>query len=145
MQRDVQDRQIINGTFGELWVNNEYLATVKSFEAKVNLTYADVNRPRDLWDGKKLLKLDGQGSFVIQKYSSLAIRLMHEKLEKGEIPNIKLMGKLDDPASMGAERVVLKNVTFNNFTLMSFEHAKENEENFDFNFRHYELYDFIEA
>lgn len=145
MITDVEDRQIINGTFGEIWVNNEYIATLKNFEAKVNITYGEVTRPRDLWDGKKMLKLDGQGSFTLQKYSSLAIRLMHEKLKKGEVPQVKIMGKLDDPSALGAERIVFKNVTFNSFTLLAFEHAKENEEALDFNYRHYELYDFIEG
>lgn len=144
MQRDVADSQIINGTFGELWINNEYLATVTKFEAKLNMTYADVKRPRDLWKGKKLIELDGNGSFTMEKYSSVGLRHLNDALSKGVIPDIKLMGKLDDPASSGAEKVIFKNVTFNNFTVLSFEHAHAEEESFDFNFRHYELYDYID-
>lgn len=142
--KDIQDQQIINGTWGEVWVNNELLCTLTKFEAKVNMTYADVTRPRDLWDGKKLLKLDGQGNFAFQKYDSTVLRLFDKRrLDMGLIPDIKIMGKLDDPAALGAERVIFKNVTLNNFTVLAFEHAKEAEEAMDFNFRDYEIYDLI--
>lgn len=142
--RDILDEQIINGSFGEVWVDDEYLATLKKFECKVSMNYADVVRPRDLWKGKKLLELEGSGSLVIGKYSSLGLRLMHEKLSQGRTPVVKIMGKLDDPTALGAERIMIKNVTFNELTLFDFEHAKDLEESLPFNFRHYELYDLIE-
>ena len=142
--KDIQDQQIINGTWGEVWVNNLYLCTLIKFEAKVNITYANVKRPRDLWDGKKILQLDGQGNFTFQKYDSTVLRLFDKrKLDQGLIPDIKIMGKLDDPAALGAERVIFKNVTLNNFSSLAFENAKEAEEAMDFNFRDYEIYDMI--
>lgn len=142
--RDILDEQIINGTFGEIWIDDEYLATLKKFDAKVSMSYADVVRPRDLWKGKKLLELEGSGSIVIGKCSSVGLRLMHEKLQAGRTPVVKIMGKLDDPTALGAERIMFKNVTFTELTLLDFEHAKDLEENLPFNFRHYELYDYIE-
>lgn len=144
MARDILDEQIINGTYGEVWIDDTYLATLKKFDAKVTMNYADVVRPRDLWKGKKLLELEGSGSVTVGKYSSLGLRLMHEKLSAGRTPVVKIMGKLDDPTALGAERIMIKNVTFTEMTLFDFEHAKDLEETLPFNFRHYELYDFIE-
>ncbi|MET3616729.1 hypothetical protein ABID14_000349 [Peptoniphilus olsenii] len=142
--KDILDEQIINGTYGEVWIDDEYLATLKKFECKVAMSYADVVRPRDLWKGKKLLELEGTGSVVVGKYSSLGLRLMHDKLMAGRTPVVKIMGKLDDPTALGAERIIIKNVTFTELTLFDFEHAKDTEESLPFNFRHYELYDLIE-
>lgn len=144
MARDILDEQIINGTFGEIWIDDTYLATLKKFDAKVSINYAGVVRPRDLWKGKKLLELEGSGSVTVGKYSSIGLKFMHEKLQAGRTPVVKIMGKLDDPTALGAERIMLKNVTFTDFTLFDFEHAKDLEETLSFNFRHYELYDFIE-
>lgn len=45
MKRDVRDDQIINGTFGEVWIDDTYLATLTKFEAKVAMSYEDVKRP----------------------------------------------------------------------------------------------------
>ncbi|WP_455256649.1 phage tail tube protein [Peptoniphilus asaccharolyticus] len=144
MARDILDEQIINGTFGEVWIDDTYLATLKKFEVKVSMTYADVVRPGDLWKGKKLLELEGNGSVTVGKYSSIGLKFMHEKLQAGRTPVVKIMGKLADPTALGAERIMIKNVTFTEFTLFDFEHAKDLEETLSFNFRHYELYDFIE-
>ena len=55
MIRDIQDEQVINGTFGEVWIDDTYLATLTKFEAKVAMTNGDILRPRDIWKGKKLL------------------------------------------------------------------------------------------
>ena len=144
MIRDIQDEQVINGTFGEVWIDDTYLATLTKFEAKVAMTNGDILRPRDLWKGKKLLELEGSGSLTMGKYSSIGIQLMHTKLSQGRTPVVKIMGKLDDTTALGAERIMLKNVTFSELTLFDFEHAKALEETIPFNFRHYELYDFIE-
>lgn len=141
--KDVKDTQVINGTYGEIWVNNTYLATLKKFSAKVKLNYGDVVRPRDLWKGKKLIELEGEGELTVDKYDSLGINLMHDALSRGTTPDIKIMSKLDDPGAIGAERIVIKNVTFNELTLADFEHAKTLEESLSFSFRHYELYDAI--
>lgn len=145
MKRDIRDDQIINGTFGEVWIDDTYLATLTKFEAKVAMSYEDVKRPRDLWKGKKLVELDGTGSLTMGKYSSMGLKFMHDKLSQGRTPVVKIMGVLDDPTALGAERIMLKNVTFTELDLLNFEHAKALEETFSFNFRHYELYDFIEG
>ena len=34
--------QVINGTYGEVWFDDDYLAEVVSGQAKVSLTYDDV-------------------------------------------------------------------------------------------------------
>ena len=57
--------QVINGTFGEVWFDDDYLAEVVSGQAKVSLTYDDVKRARCLMVAKKLIKAEGKGSIKL--------------------------------------------------------------------------------
>ena len=61
--------QVYNGTYGEVWVNGNYLAETKSFRAEVNCNYEAVPQARDLMDGQKLTGLEGQGEMVLHKVS----------------------------------------------------------------------------
>lgn len=36
-------QQVMNGTWGELWIDGTYMAEVTAFEAKVSLDKTDVN------------------------------------------------------------------------------------------------------
>ena len=38
--------QVINGTWGEIWIDGTYMAEVTAFEAKVTLDKTDVNMTR---------------------------------------------------------------------------------------------------
>ena len=38
-----QAKQVINGTWGEVWINGEYVSEVSALQAKVTLTKVDVN------------------------------------------------------------------------------------------------------
>ena len=50
--------RVINGTFGEVWVDNDYMAEATALEAKMKLDTSEVNEgvsnlPYDIgWDGK---------------------------------------------------------------------------------------------
>ena len=65
--------QVYNGTYGEVWVNGNYLAETKSFRAEVNCNYEAVPQARDLMDGQKLTGLEGQGELVLFMVSAFQI------------------------------------------------------------------------
>ena len=49
-----ESNRVINGTWGEMWVNDLYLAEVEEGKAEIDLTCSDVSMVRTLTPGKKL-------------------------------------------------------------------------------------------
>ena len=54
--------QVINGTYGELWLNDEYIGEVVSCKGEVSVSYTDVSMVRSLTAGKKMTKVEGKGN-----------------------------------------------------------------------------------
>lgn len=144
MPRVHAPENVINGSYGEIWIDDDYYAAVQSFEINVEMTKGDVKYPRDLWGYKKVTELAGTGSVTLQKVTSSGYNLMHNKISQGKTPVFKILAKLADPDAFGVERIMVKNVTFNSMPLMNFSHAELGEETLDFDFAGYEVYDSIE-
>lgn len=142
--RQYKNTETINGSFGEVWIDDEYCASVQSCKVTYELTYADVKRPRKLTIGKKLIECNGTGELVLDKVDSAQLRRISDKIKDGKTPVSTIMCKLDDPDAKGAERVSITNVTFNDLALANFEHAALVQETLSFNFEDYELYDLME-
>ncbi|BEP28815.1 phage tail tube protein [Helicovermis profundi] len=135
--------KIINGTFGTIWVNNEKWIETKSFEAKVTGQYEDVDIAGKLGKSRKYIGYEGSGSINTNKVYSRGAKLLAEAFKTGNMPEIKIISKLSDPSSYGAERVIIKDVTFDEFTLAKFELKSPLEEELPFQFGDYELIDTI--
>lgn len=133
----------INGTFGRLWVNDEERANIKSFEAKVTLSWEDVPIADDLGTHKKYMGHAGEGTATFTKFDSYFLKLYAAGIKSGNIPEVSLVAKLSDPASYGAERVKFTEVTFDELTLSKFESKTITEEEIPFKFADYELLDQI--
>ena len=133
----------INGTFGSVWVNNEKWLDVDSFEATISLNFEDVNMSGDLGTYKKMTGWSGEGTITVKKVYSRGAALMGEATKTGIVPDITIVGKLDDPDSYGAERVSIENVTINEFTLLAFEQKTLATEELPFNFASYNYIDQI--
>lgn len=144
MKRDYENTETINGTYGELWIDDEFIASLQSCKATYELTYADVKRPRNLGIGKKLIECNGTGEIVCDKVNSSQVRRLSDKIKAGKTPVSTIVTKLDDPDARGAERAALNNVTFNDLELVNFEHAALVQETLSFNFENYDLYDLME-
>lgn len=140
----IESKRQINGTFGTVWVNNEKWMDVESFEAKVTLSFEDVNMAGDLATHKKLSGWAGEGSMTVKKVYSRGASLM-ANIARGIVPDVSIVGKLADPDAFGAERVELRNVTFNEFTLLAFEQKTLATEELPFNFSDYQPIDLIRS
>lgn len=139
---DITNR-IMNGTFGDIWVNNIKWVDLKSFEAKATAEYEDVNIQGKLGKGRKYMGYEGAGSITCHKVYSRGARLIADGFKTGIMPDIKIISKLDDPAAFGAERVVYSGVTFDEVTLAKFESKSLGEEELPFKFESYEYKDLI--
>lgn len=139
----MQDKQVINGTYGEAWVDSDYMADVTGVEATIDIDYEDINRPRKLSTGKKMIGWSGTGSLKFNKTTSRFIRLVGDNLRAGRQTAVDVITKLDDPDAIGAERVVLKNVVFENLTLANWEAKTAGEGEAPFFFDDWEPLDLI--
>lgn len=136
-------KNVINGTFGSLWVDNELWAETDSFEAIVNVDYEDVNIAGNLATHKKQIGWNGTGNLTIKKVNSRVAKKMAKAVKAGKTPRMKLVGKLADPDALGYERVAIYDVTFDSFTLMKFEQKTPGSQEIPFAFSDYDLIDAI--
>lgn len=142
---EIRPEQVVNGSFGEAWLENEYIAEILALKAELTIEYEDIKRPRKLGSGKKMMGMEGKGSLKMHKVTSRFIKLLSNKLKEGKQVSVTIISKLDDPDSIGAERVVIKNATFENLTLANWEAKTKGEEEINFSFDDWELLDIIEG
>lgn len=141
---EIRSEQVINGSFGEAWLDGDYLAEVKGVEARIEIQYEDVHRPRKLGRGQKMTGFEGTGTLTVHKVTSRFIKLISDNLKEGKQTTFTVISKLDDPDALGAERVVLKNVTPDNLTLANWEAKALGEDEMNFSFDDWDVLDLID-
>lgn len=137
--------QAINGSFGEVWFDDDYLSEVESAQAELALSYTDVPQARKLTKGKKLTNIEGSGTLKMHHVRSTIMKKVSAPLKRGKTPSFKIIIKLDDPDALGAERIVLYNCKLTKLTLMDWESGKVTEETIPFTFEDWDLLDVISA
>ena len=143
--KELDSNRVMNGSFGEAWVDDDYLGEVAAGKAELDVTYGDISRPRHLIDGKKLKKMEGKGSLKMYHVRSNIAKRMSDALKQGRTLSVKIIMRLEDPDAYGAERVALYGCKFGKATLMDWEAGKETEDSYDFTFEDWEFLDFIIA
>lgn len=136
-------QQVINGTWGELWVDDQYMAEVKSVKAEVTATYSDIVRTRHLINGKKLTALEGAGEFKLHKVSSTIMKKVSDCFKAGKTPSVTIKTKISDPDNGGVEQVALYNCTLDKAILADWEAGSNAEETYSFTFDSWEILDSI--
>ncbi len=135
--------QVINGTWGEAWLDSEYISEVTGLDAKVTPKTEAISQTRQLIDGTKITGLECKGTLKMNKISSRFIKLLSENLRKGIQSEFTIISKLEDPSSLGCERVKLIGCVFTELTLADWEMKKNLEESMEFTFRGWEALDVI--
>lgn len=143
MAKKMDKNKILRGTFGAVWLNNEELGAAKSFEAKITLEYEDIDIAGDLGKHKRYIGFTGEGTMTLHKIDSSIAELLHEGIRTGDIPDIKLVGKLEDPTGYGAERVEFTGVTINEVMALKWANKEIREEEVPFSFSGYRFIDLI--
>ncbi len=139
-----RSEQVINGTWGECWVDSDYIQEITSANAKVTPKTETISQTRQLVDGTKIVGLECKGELKVNKFSSRFIKYMSDDLKNGKQTEFTIILKIDDPAALGAERVKLVGCVFTEMTLADWEMKKNGEETIPFVFRDWELLDTIE-
>ena len=81
---------------------------------------------------------------VFHKVDSSITALVYKEVKKGRVPEIMIVGKLEDPASQGAERIQFNEVTLDELTLLNFEQKTLMEEEVPFKFADFLPLDLID-
>lgn len=137
-------RWTFNGTFGEIWIDDFYIGEAEAVTAELSNSYADIRKPRDLATYKKLLSTEGSGSLTFYKVNSSQVARAYAQAKTGHQQESEIIIKIDDPDALGFERVVLKNVNFENQPLTSFERAAETKQEISYFFANWEPLDLID-
>lgn len=135
--------QVISGTWGEMWLNGDKMSETSALQAKVSLKKTAVNMCGSLVDGQKVSGMELKGTLKMHKVSSAMIRANSVSIKNGKTLDYTIISNLDDPDSLGAERIVLKGVTFDELTLVDWEAKKNGEESVPFTFQDWDLLDLI--
>lgn len=135
--------QVISGTFGECWIDSDYVAEVTALKATLSAKTETISQCRKLIDGTKVTGIEAKGEIKLNKISSRFINMLADDLKKGIQTEFTIISKLDDPASMGCERIKLMGCTFTEVNLIDWELKKNGEESNSFTFTDFEKLDVI--
>lgn len=144
MKREYSPEQVINGTWGESWLDGDYLANVTALKAEINIKTTQIARVQSLVDGEKLTGLEYKGELKFHKVNSYVLKKYVKALREGRMPKCDIISNLKDPDALGAERVALYGCTFDKAILADWEAGKNLEESYSFTFQDYELLDTID-
>lgn len=137
-------KRIINGTYGEVWVDGEKVAECTACQAKVSKQKQTVNLCGQFMDDSKATNASGSGSLTLYHVDSGFARRQAE-LQNGVDRRSTVITKLKDPDAFGAERIALYNVSFDDLTLADWQAASIGSVTAPFTFSRYDLLDEIEV
>ena len=145
MSRAFTPERVINGTFGEVWLDGTYLPQATGLEAKFSLDKEEVHQCRKISKGYKVTGSDGKGTLKMIKTDSTLINIVGEDLQSGKMTEHTIISKLDDPDAWGAERIQFEGVKFDELTLADWELKKLGTESIPFTFESYTILDLIDS
>lgn len=141
--QNYKDGQVINGTWGEVWVNSHYLAEVVSLKATITLDKAEIKHTKRLTKGYKVMSMTCKGSIKLHKVDSYFLKEMAEEIKQGKQPVFTIESKLHDPNAIGEERIVIRDATFDSLNLIDWEAGKVGEDSYNFTFSEFEIVEAI--
>ncbi len=131
--------RVVNGTFADVWIDEQLMAEATALEAKLKLDVTEVKMLRTLYKGYKVTGISGSGTLKLNKVSSYFVDKMLDNIRNGKATRATITSNLDDPEAFGAERIVIKDCVFTELTLADWESGKLLEESIPFNFSDAEL------
>lgn len=134
-------QQVMSGTQGEVWIDGKYMAQVNAFKAEIKLIKEEVNQTKRMGKQYKTTGWEGTGNVKMNHVSSFFLKLMADNVKRGRQTVCTIIAKLDDPDAVGAERIVIRDATFDKLTLMDWEAKKLTEDDYDFTFTDFETLD----
>ena len=139
----IDERKVMNGTHGSVFLDGEEVAELKAFQAKLEFQKEEVKVAGKMATGTKYMGYSGKGSLTLHKVNSRMINYISDSIKAGKEPRFTLIGKLADPDADGVERIALNNVSFDDLTLFDFEVGALGQTECPFTFTDYDFLDLI--
>jgi hypothetical protein len=136
--------RVINGTWGEVWLDGDKVAEAYGLEAKVELEKEEVPICGKMGTDTKLMGYKGTGSIKLHKVNSRMMLKLSDQIKQGINPRFQILSALKDPAAYGAERILVKDACFDDLTLAAWEAKQKGEIESPFTFTDWELLDTIQ-
>lgn len=142
-----QAKNVINGTYGTIWVDSEKINECFGLKATVELKREDVKMVGNPWGGKKLIGYAGKGTIKMNKVTTRFTDKVFGIINSGMDAVFEIQSMLADPDAIngGKETVVLKNVCFDEISLQDWEAEKAGTYEIPFTFSGAEFQDKIDA
>lgn len=137
-------RRVINGTYGECWLDDELVSECFGLQAKIDIQKEDVPICGKASKSKKIVGWEGKGTVKLNKVNSRMVQKIGKMLKNGREVRVKIISTLADPDSFGAERVEIRDILFDDLTLADWEHAKNGQIEAPFTFEDFNMIDEIE-
>lgn len=137
--------RIMNGTFGEVWLDGDKVAECYGLEARVEFEKEEVPMCGRLGIDTKLMGYKGTGSIKMYKTNSRMMLKISDKIKGGENPRFQILSALKDPAAFGAERVLIKDACFDDLVLANWEAKTKGETDSPFTFTDWDPLDMVAA
>lgn len=136
-------RRVINGTYGQVWLDDAEVMETYGMQAKIEKKKEEISICGKPGTETKMVGFTGKGTVKVRKVSSRMGRLLTEGLRNGIDQRYQIISKLADPDSYGAERILIKDVSFDDLTLADWEAAKAGAVDIPFTFSDFEYMDMI--
>lgn len=137
----IDERRIMNGTWGEVWLDDLLVGEAYGIQAKCNFNKESVPMCGTMATGHKVTSFDGTGSLKLRKTSSRMSKAIGPWIRNGKDIRFTIISKLDDPDADGAEKVALYGVSFDDLTLADWEAGKMTDTECPFTFSNYRYLD----
>lgn len=126
--------QVINGTWGQIWYDGEYMAELISCKGEIGYKKTAVTQVGKLIDGQKITGLEPKGEFKIHHVNSTVMKKEIEAIKAGKTATHTIISNISDPDAAGAERVTYFNCVLDKVVLTDFEAGKLGERSYSFTF-----------
>ena len=138
-------KRVVSGIWGEVWLDGDKVSECYGLQAKASFNKEDIALCGQMASDKKVTSIDCTGSLRLHKVTSRMAQAIGENIRNGRDVRFTIVSKLKDPDAYGAERVVLRNVSFDDLTLADWEAKSVGKVECPFTFTDYEFLDVIEA
>lgn len=135
-------KKTFTGTEGKVWIDGDELAEVDQFSAEVTMSYEEMNFVGHYGTFQRETGWSGEGSLTMKKVNSRALKLFAAAFKRGEAPRLTVVGLIKNGLKE-SQRVVLKDCTFDKFSLIDFENKSIVNEELSFKFSDYDVIDLV--
>lgn len=117
----MESRDILNGTNTAVFLNGEEIDEIQAFQAKLEFQKEEIRFVGKMAIDSVVTGYAGKGSATLYKKNSRMIKLLLKEIKAGKDPRCTFIGKIVNKNTGATERVVLKNVSFDDLTIFDYE------------------------